>query len=185
VAENMVDGITAPLFFAISAGFVSSFLNISPIGCSAVGAYFYKSVNTLDSMIGYKNKTYLNFGRVAAQLDDLVNFIPARISSICLIMAAFFLKLDYRGATRIFFRDRLQHSSPNAGHPEAVVAGALGVKLGGPSIYFGEIVDKPFMGESLQKISPDDILRTHRLAIVGALIFIVLMMSLYGAANMF
>ncbi len=185
VAENMVDGITAPLFFAITAGLASSFLNISPIGCSAAGAYFYKSVNTLDSMIGYKNETYLNFGRVAAKLDDFVNFIPARISSICLIMAAFFLKLDYRGATRIFFRDRLQHSSLNAGHPEAVVAGALGVKLGGPSVYFGTIVEKPFMGDSYQKISPEDILRTHRLAIVGALIFFVLMMCLYGAATMY
>jgi adenosylcobinamide-phosphate synthase len=100
-------------------------------------------------------------------------------------MAAFFLKLDYRGATRIFFRDRLQHSSPNAGHPEAVVAGALGVRLGGPSIYFGEIVEKPFMGEGLQKISPEDILRTHHLAIVGALIFFLVMMSFYGAANMY
>jgi len=185
VAENMVDGITAPLFFAITAGLASSFFNISPIGCSAAGAYFYKSVNTLDSMIGYKNETYLKFGRVAAKLDDFVNFIPARISSICLIMAAFFLKLDYRGATRIFFRDRLQHSSPNAGHPEAVVAGALGVRLGGPSVYFGKIVEKPFMGDSLQNISPEDILRTHRLAIVGSLIFFMLMMCLYGAAKMF
>lgn len=178
VAENMVDGITAPLFWAIAASFASPFVGMSPIGCSVVGAFFYKSVNTMDSMIGYKNDRYLQFGMAAAKLDDVVNFIPARLSGLCIIVAAFFLKLDYRKAAKIFFRDRLQHSSPNAGHTEAAAAGALGLRLGGPSTYFGKIVEKPYMGDGLREAVPEDIKKTNSLVLVGSLLFLSAMISL-------
>ncbi len=171
VAENMVDGITAPLFYAILASCLSPILNISPISCSVVGAFAYKSINTMDSMIAYKNEKYLIFGRVAAKLDDAVNFFPARVSGFCLIIAAFLLKLDYKKAAKVFFRDRLKHSSPNAGHTEAATAGALGLRLGGPSVYFNKIVEKPYMGDDDFQPKPEDIKKTNRLVIVGSLIF--------------
>ena len=173
VAENMVDGITAPFFFAVVAGCFAPALQLSPIACSAVGAFFYKAVNTMDSMIGYKNEQYLQFGRVAAKLDDVVNFIPARLSGVCVIIAAFFLKLDYRGAAKVFMTDRLHHSSPNAGHTEAATAGALGVRLGGPSVYFNKVVEKPYMGATCCEPVPEDIKKTNRLVIVGSIIFFI------------
>jgi len=178
VAENMVDGITAPLFFAILASCFAPIVNVSPITCSVVGAFLYKAVNTMDSMIAYKNARYLKFGRVAAKLDDVVNFFPARISGLCLIVAAFFLKLDYRTAAKVFLRDRLKHSSPNAGHTEATAAGALGVRLGGPSFYFDKIVEKPFIGESDSDPMPADIKKTNHLVIVGSLVFFVLLVGI-------
>ncbi|NOR25139.1 MAG: cobalamin biosynthesis protein CobD [Desulforhopalus sp.] len=178
VAENMVDGITAPLFFAILASCFAPVLNISPITCSVIGAFLYKAVNTMDSMIAYKNERYLKFGRVAAKLDDAVNFFPARLSGVCLIIAAFILKLDYRKAAKVFLRDRLKHSSPNAGHTEAVTAGALGIRLGGPSFYFDTIVEKPFMGDSDSEPVPADIKKTNRLVIVGSLLFFFLLVGM-------
>ncbi len=178
VAENMVDGITAPLFFAVLASFAAPFVGLNPIGCSVLGAFFYKGVNTMDSMIGYKNETYLQFGRCAAKLDDVMNFLPARISGLCVIVAAFFLKLDYREAARIFRRDRLNHSSPNSGHTEAAAAGALGLRLGGPSVYFGKIVEKPYLGDGLREPLPDDIKKANRLVLVGTAIFILLLIGL-------
>lgn len=178
VAENMVDGVTAPLFFAIIGSLVASFIYITPISGAVLGAFLYKAVNTMDSMIAYKNKTYIDFGRCAAQLDDVVNFIPARMSGLCIIITAFFLKLDYRGAARIFFRDRLQHASPNAGHTEAAVAGALGIRLGGPSNYFGKIVEKPYMGDSGRDLEPRDIKKTNQLVVSGSLVFVLFMVGL-------
>ena len=178
VAENMVDGITAPLFFAILASCFAPVVNVSPITCSVIGAFLYKAVNTMDSMIAYKNARYLKFGRVAAKLDDVVNFFPARISGLCLIVAAFFLKLDYRTAAKVFLRDRLKHSSPNAGHTEATAAGALGVRLGGPSFYFDKIVEKPFIGDSDSEPMPADIKKTNHLVIVGSLVFFVLLVGI-------
>ncbi len=178
VAENMVDGITAPLFYAVLAGSFAPLIGLSPISCSVVGAFLYKAVNTMDSMIAYKNERYLEFGRVAARLDDAVNFLPARLSGICLIIAAFFLKLDYRGAAAIFQRDRLQHSSPNAGHTEAAAAGALGLRLGGPSIYFDKTVEKPYIGDAGREPVPADIKKTNRLVIAGAFVFVILLIGL-------
>lgn len=177
VAENMVDGITAPLFFAIMASFAAPFMGLSPIYCSVLGAFFYKAINTMDSMIGYKNEKYLMFGRSAAKLDDAVNFLPSRISGLCVIVAAFFLKLDYREAARIFWRDRLHHSSPNAGHTEAAAAGALGLRLGGPSSYFGNTVDKPYLGDGVREPVADDIIKTNRLILVGTSIFMGLLIG--------
>jgi adenosylcobinamide-phosphate synthase len=178
VAENMVDGITAPLFFAIFASCFAGVVHVSPISCSVIGAFLYKAVNTMDSMIGYKNERYLEFGRVAAKLDDAVNFFPARMSGVCLIIAAFFLKLDYRKAAKVFLRDRLEHSSPNAGHTEAATAGALAVRLGGPSFYFDKIVEKPYIGDLDSEPIPDDIKQTNRLVIVGSLIFFAFLVGL-------
>lgn len=178
VAENMVDGITAPLFFALLASGCAPLGTLSPIGWAVLGAFLYKAVNTMDSMIAYKNERYIKFGRVAAKLDDAVNFIPARLSGVCLIMAAFFLKLDYRKAAKVFRRDRLKHSSPNAGHTEAAAAGALGVRLGGPSFYFNKIVDKPYIGDADAVPVPADIERTNHLVIVGSLIFFAILVGL-------
>jgi adenosylcobinamide-phosphate synthase len=132
----------------------------------------------MDSMIAYKNDKYLQFGRVAAKIDDAANFLPARISGVSLIIAAFFLKLDYKKAAKVFVRDRLRHASPNAGHTEAATAGALGVRLGGPSCYFNTIVEKPYIGDSDSDPTPEDIKRTNRLIIVGSLIFFVFMVGL-------
>jgi len=178
VAENMVDGVTAPLFFAVLGSLAGSHLPIGAIGGAAVGAYFYKAINTMDSMIGYRNERYLRFGRVAARLDDIVNFLPARVSGLCIIVAAFFLKLDYRKAARILRRDRLKHKSPNSGHTEAAVAGALGIRLGGPSSYFGTVVDKPYLGEGLREVTDQDIRATHGLMLVGTVVFFLLVIGL-------
>lgn len=178
VAENMVDGITAPFFFAVIFSLFSPYLDMTAIGWSAVGSFLYKGVNTMDSMIGYKNEKYIYFGRMAAKIDDFVNFIPARISGLMLIFAAFLLKLDYRGAAKIFFRDRLNHSSPNAGHTESAVAGALRVRLGGPLLYSGTVVDKPYLGDNTREITADDIKTSNKLVLVGSFLFIMISLFL-------
>lgn len=177
VAENMVDGITAPIFFALLASCFAPLVNISPISCAVIGAFLYKAINTMDSMIAYKNDKYLQFGRIAAKLDDAANFFPARISGVSLIIAAFFLKLDYKKAAKVFVRDRLKHASPNAGHTEAATAGALGVRLGGPSCYFNKIVEKPYIGNSDSDPIPADIKKTNHLIVVGSIIFFIFMVG--------
>jgi adenosylcobinamide-phosphate synthase len=183
VAENMVDGITAPIFFALLASCFAPVMHVSPISCSVIGAFFYKAVNTMDSMIAYKNERYLQFGWVAAKLDDAVNFFPARLSGVCLIIAAFILKLDYKKAAKIFLRDRLKHASPNAGHTEAVTAGALGVRLGGPSYYFSKMVEKPYIGDPAPEPVPEDIKKTNRLVIVGSIVFLIFLVGLRGMVS--
>jgi adenosylcobinamide-phosphate synthase len=167
----MVDGATSPVFFAVVASFLAPLLPLSPIGCSAVGIFAYKAINTMDSMIGYKNEKYIDFGRAAARLDDIVNFLPARISGFCLIGSAFLMQCNWKNAVTIYFRDHSNHSSPNAAHPEAAVAGALGVQLGGPSIYFGNIVEKPYIGDALVPVIPNHIKECNRLVVVGILLF--------------
>lgn len=132
VAENLADGVVAPMFFILWLGLP--------------GLFLYKAVNTMDSMVGYKNHRYARFGTVAARADDALNFLPARLTALLIILAARLLGLDAPGAWRILRRDARSASSPNAGWPEAAVAGALGVRLGGPSTYFGQVVDKPFIG---------------------------------------
>ena len=171
VGENMVDGTTSPLFFAVLASLISPLVPLSPIGCSAVGIFLYKAVNTMDSMIGYKNEQYLLFGRVAAKLDDLLNYLPARMSGWCLIVSAYVLRLNWKSATKIYLRDHDKHSSPNAAHSEAAVAGALGIQLGGPSKYFGQTVVKPFIGDPETKVVAQHIKSVNRLVVVGVLIF--------------
>lgn len=154
VAENTSDGIIAPmLFMAFGA---------SPL------AYFYKTINTLDSMVGYKNDRYLNFGRASAKLDDFVNYLPARLSARLMISAAKNIQADADSAKHIYLRDRSNHSSPNSAHTEAVCAGALGIQLGGDSVYFGKVVHKPTIGDATRPIEKEDIIRANRLSSMTA-----------------
>ena len=149
VAENTTDGVVAPLLFMGLFG--------------APGAVLYKAVNTMDSMLGYQNERYRDFGRAAARLDDALNFIPARLAGVLMCAGAWLVRLDARGAWRIFWRDRRNHPSPNAAHTEAACAGALGVRLGGGSFYGGRLVEKPIIGEATRAIKADDIVRANRL----------------------
>lgn len=156
VAENTSDGVIAPMLYLAVGGPVLGFL--------------YKSVNTMDSMIGYKNDRYLYFGRTAAKLDDAVNFIPARISAWLMIAAAFLLDKTFDGgnAYRIYRRDNRNHASPNSAQTEAVCAGALGIRLAGDASYFGKIVKKPYIGDELRPIEAEDIKRVNQLLYMTA-----------------
>lgn len=164
VAENTVDGIIAPLFFLLLGGV--------PL------AMAYKAVNTLDSMVGYKHEKYRAIGMVSARLDDIANYIPARLSWLLIGLAAFLCRDDGERALRIGWRDRYCHSSPNCAWSEASVAGALGIRLGGPNDYFGERVEKPWIGDAVRDISVDDIPRTIRLMWVASTLALVLFMLL-------
>ena len=151
VAENTSDGVVAPMLYLMIGGPMLGFV--------------YKAVNTMDSMIGYKNEKYLYFGRAAAKLDDMVNFIPARISA-CLMLATCFLAgsdFSVKGAWRIYQRDRRKHTSPNSAQTESVCAGALGIRLAGDASYFGEMVRKPYIGDALREAEHEDIKRVNRL----------------------
>ena len=128
----------------------------------------YKAVNTLDSMVGYKNEKYGDIGMFSARADDVANYIPARLSWLLFTFAAFVLKYRYRVAFRTGLRDHANHRSPNSGWSEATVAGALGVQLGGPNTYFGQLVDKPWIGDNTRDINADDILSTIRLMWVAS-----------------
>lgn len=171
VSENLVDGITAPLFWALASALFAPLVGVDPIICAAFGFIAYKAVNTMDSMFGYKNERYLEFGSCAAVVDDICNFIPARISGICVMAAALFPGYDARQAKRVFFKDRLKSSSPNSAHTEAAVAGALGIRLGGESSYFGEHTFKPYLGDGLRPSKVRDIKRTNRLVLMSAVLF--------------
>lgn len=149
VAENTSDGIVAPLIFLA-------------LGGPALG-FFYKAVNTMDSMVGYKNERYLYFGRAAARLDDVLNFLPSRISAWLMILAAAILGMDGKNAKRIYLRDRKNHASPNSAQTEAVMAGALRVQLAGDAWYFGELYKKPTIGDPFRAVEPEDIVRANRL----------------------
>lgn len=138
VAENTTDGIISPLFFYAIGGL--------PL------AVLYRAVNTMDSMLGYKNEKYLYFGRPAARLDDICNFIPARITGLLFVTAAFFLRLDYGNAWRMMRRDAAKHPSPNGGYAEASVAGALDIRLGGYNSYFGKMTFRAYMGDARQAL---------------------------------
>ena len=151
VAENTSDGVIAPLFYMFFFG--------------AAGGFIYKAVNTMDSMIGYKNEKYLNFGRAAAKLDDIVNFIPARVSAWTMILAAGLPGKAYsmKDAYRIYKRDKSNHASPNSAHTEAVCAGALGIQLAGDASYFGKLVKKPYIGDKTRVVEIEDICRANHL----------------------
>jgi len=161
IAENTSDGVIAPLIFIVVGG--------APLG------FFYKAVNTLDSMIGYKNEKYLFLGRFAAKLDDVVNFIPAIISAYILIAASFITGLDYKNAYRIYKRDKRNHTSPNSAKTESVCAGALNVQLAGDAYYFGNLVKKKTIGDNNRTIQINDILLTNRLMYATAIIAVVVM----------
>ena len=164
VAENASDGVIAPLLFLAIGG--------APLGV------LYKSINTMDSMVGYKNDRYLYFGRAAAKLDDVVNFIPARLAGILLCLAARPAGFDGKNAWKIFWRDRKNHKSPNSAHTEAAAAGALDVQLAGSNYYFGKLVVKPTIGDPLRPVEPADILRCNRLMYAGTFLAMVLFCGL-------
>ena len=156
VAENTSDGIIAPLLFGALGG--------APL------AMTYKAVNTCESMFGYKNDKYIDFGFVPAKMDDLFNYIPARITGYLVIFAAFILGLDYKNSYRIYKRDRYNHTSPNSAHPESAVAGALGIRLGGANYYFGKIVEKPTIGDKNKVIEISDLYKTNNILLVVTLL---------------
>lgn len=156
IAENTSDGVIAPMLYTAIGGPVLGFV--------------YKAVNTMDSMLGYKNDKYMYFGRFAARLDDVVNFIPARISAYLMIAAAFIggRQFDGKNAYRIFKRDRFNHASPNSAQTESVCAGALRVRLAGDAVYFGKLVKKKYIGDGLREIEYEDIKRANRLMYITA-----------------
>ena len=156
VAENTSDGIIAPMIFMALGG--------------AVFGFFYKSINTMDSMLGYKNDKYLYFGRTAAKLDDVVNYLPARISAWLMIAAAPFAGLDAKEGKRIYLRDRYNHASPNSAHTEAVMAGALQVQLAGDAWYFGKKHEKPTIGDAVRPVEIEDIARANKLLYAASLL---------------
>lgn len=164
VAENTSDGIIAPLFYMAIGGPVLMFL--------------YKGINTMDSMVGYKNDKYLHFGRCAAKLDDAANYIPARISGWLMIVSSYLIGFDGKNARKIFLRDRYNHASPNSAQTEAVMAGALRIQLAGNAWYFGKLHEKPTIGDNLREVEPEDIIRSNRLlymsAALGTLLFAAL-----------
>ncbi|PWM57206.1 MAG: cobalamin biosynthesis protein CobD [Subdoligranulum variabile] len=156
VAENFSDGVAAPLFYMLLGG--------APL------ALCYKAVNTMDSMVGYKNDRYLHFGRTAAKLDDAVNYLPSRLAACLWIAAAALTGQDARGAWRIWRRDRRCHASPNSAQTESACAGALGVQLAGPAWYFGEYYPKPTIGDARRPVEPQDILRANRMLYAASLL---------------
>lgn len=172
VAENTTDAVIAPLFYMAFFG--------------PVGGIVYKAINTMDSMIGYKNKKYLFFGRAAAKLDDIVNYIPARFAAVLLIIACAFLHLPIKEAYRIFRRDRYVSSSPNSGQTEAVCAGALGVQLLGDVWYFGELYKKPTIGDAKRAVQSEDIVIVNRLLFVSSYLGVVLLiLGCWAVQNLF
>ncbi len=154
IAENTSDGIIAPLFYMAIGGPALMFL--------------YKGINTMDSMVGYKNEKYLNFGRYAAKLDDIANYIPARISAWLMIAGAYMAGMDGKNAKKIFKRDRYKHASPNSAQTEAVMAGALDIQLAGNAYYFGKLYEKPAIGDRLREVEDRDICRANRLLYISA-----------------
>ncbi len=168
IAENLSDGVVAPIFYGLLLG--------------VPGMLLYKAVNTMDSMVGYKNYRYRAFGRLPARLDDLLGYLPARLSALLITGVAPWVGLDGAGAWRTMWRDGKKSSSPNAGWPEAALAGALGVRLGGPSLYFGQTVEKPFIGEPGRPPQEGDYRQAVLLlygasALMAALTFLILTLS--------
>lgn len=160
VAENYSDGVAAPLLYLILGGGAAGFL--------------YKSINTMDSMLGYKNEKYLHFGRFAAKLDDLANYIPARLAALLLIAAAALCGQDAKHAWKIFRRDRFNHASPNSAQTEAAAAGALRIQLAGDAWYFGELHRKPFIGDADRPIEIADIARVNRMMYAAAVLALLI-----------
>ena len=160
VAENASDGVIAPLLYMLLGG--------APL------ALTYKAINTMDSMLGYKNEKCLYFGRCAAKLDDAANWLPSRLAGLLWVAAAGLTGNSARGAWRIWRRDRRRHASPNSAQTESACAGALGVQLAGPAYYFGEYYDKPTIGDPLREIEPRDILRANRMMYAESLLALVL-----------
>lgn len=166
IAENTNDGVIAPMFYIMLGG--------------ATFGLFYKAVNTMDSMVGYRNERYLHFGRCAAKLDDVMNFIPARLAAQLMILASKICGMNSEGAKEIYKRDSHNHVSPNAACTEAVCSGALGIQLGGDAYYFGKLYEKPTIGDHIRAVKTDDITRANRLMYTTALLMLFLSLILRG-----
>lgn len=160
-AENTVDGVLSPMIYALVG---------SVFGFGAPLAYAFKAASTLDSMVGYRNEKYINFGWASARFDDVLNYIPARLSGIILPISAGLMGKNFTRSFRIMLRDRRNHKSPNCAYPEAAVAGALGVRLGGSNVYFGKVVEKPTIGDPDKELEPVDIIDTVKIMMIASLI---------------
>ena len=171
ISENTVDGIVAPMFYM--------FLGGMPL------AMAYKAINTLDSMVGYKNEKYMDFGKFSAKVDDVANFIPARITGILIVLASMILGYNYKNSLKIFLRDRKNHSSPNSAHSEASVAGALGVQFGGKVSYFGKETDKPTIGDKTKEFELEDIRKNIRIMYVTSFLSLVIFSLIFTGAYFF
>lgn len=159
VAENASDGVVAPLFYMAIGG--------------AVFGFCYKAINTLDSMVGYKNETYLYFGRCSAKADDVVNYFPSRISGLLMVVASALIGLNYKKSVQIYRRDGRNHASPNSAQTEAACAGALNVQLAGDAYYFGVRYEKPFIGDKIRTIEHKDIVRANHLLYMTSVLAVV------------
>lgn len=166
VAENTSDGVIAPLFYLMLGG--------AALGC------LYKAANTMDSMIGYKNDRYMAFGKCAAKLDDVLNFLPSRLCAVLMILSAWICGFHATGALCIWRRDRMKHESPNSAQTEAVMAGALGVRLAGNASYLGVLHEKPYIGDDQRPIEPKDILRSQRMLYATAILMLLLVLLFRG-----
>ena len=164
VAENASDGVIAPLLYMLIGG--------APL------ALTYKAINTMDSMLGYKNEKYLYFGRVPAKLDDVANYIPSRLAGLLWVAAAALTGNSARGAWKIWRRDRRRHASPNSAQTESACAGALGVQLAGPAYYFGQYYPKRTIGDALRPIEPEDILRANRMMVAESILALAIGLGL-------
>lgn len=164
VAENASDGVIAPLLYMLIGG--------APL------ALTYKAINTMDSMLGYKNEKYLYFGRVPAKLDDVANYLPSRLAALLWVAAAAFTHNDAKGAWKIWRRDRRNHASPNSAQTESACAGALGVQLAGPAYYFGQYYPKLTIGDALRPVEPEDILRANRMMVAESILALAIGLGL-------
>ena len=167
LAENICDGIIAPLFFIMIGG--------APLGIA------YKAINTLDSMFGYKNEKYANFGYFSAKVDDVANFIPARVSGLFIVMSSLILRLDWQRSWHVFLKDRKNHPSPNSAHTEAAFAGALGIQFGGPTYYGGIKIDKPFIGDYVYGISEYTFIKGRKL--INCVFFLGVAFAIIGSGG--
>ena len=166
IAREVSDGVIAPLLYMLLGG--------APL------ALTYKAINTMDSMVGYKNTQYLYFGRAAAKLDDIANFLPSRIAALLWVAAAALTGNDARSAWRIWRRDRRNHASPNSAQTESACAGALNVQLAGPAYYFGQYYKKPTIGDAVRPIEPEDIRRANRMMYAESLLALALGLVIRG-----
>ncbi len=178
VAENFVDGFLSPTFWYVVGAILGKLSGFNPVVWGIALMVFYKATNTLDSMVGYKNERYKDFGWASARLDDCLNFVPARLSIPFLLLGSLACNLDFRGGLRVAFSDRLKHESPNSAHPESFVSGALGVRLGGPSYYFKRLKEKPWIGQGLKDATPGDIKTAMMLVQISSVFPVLLLVYL-------
>lgn len=176
IAENTIDGVLAPLFYMIIGGI---------FGYASLFAMFYKSINTLDSMVGYVQEPYKEIGFFSAKTDDVFNWIPARIGSYIILISGFLCGNDFVRGFNVYHRDKYHHKSPNSGHPESAVAGLLGIQLGGTNSYFGSIVVKPTIGDSIHVMNAKHITQTIRIMFVSEVVLFCISMSILFLAFSF